>query len=53
MILEAAAWMLGALIGNAVGLALGYRMGFVACDQGRRNRQLQWSRARGSHRRRT
>lgn len=41
MILEVAAWMLGALIGHAVGLVLGYRMGFVACDQGR-TQEKRW-----------
>lgn len=49
MILEAAAWILGALIGHAVGLVFGYRMGFAACDGTIRDRQR---RARQRRRRR-
>ena len=51
MILEAAAWMLGALIGNAIGLVLGYRLGLTAQEEDRRNRAMGWGVTRRRHRR--
>lgn len=40
--MEFAAWALGALLGHAIGLVLGYRLGLLHQADDRRNRAFLW-----------